>query len=600
LVQSLTKRGLNWDDQVSEEDKFCWLQWKQELPMLEKLKVARCVKPASFGQVVRVDLHHFCEASILAYGAVSYARLVNVHGQVHCSLLLAKARLAPINQVTIPRLELMSAVIAAKQDQYCRKQLGIDINSSTFWSDSQIVLSCIKNSSKRFPIFVASRLSAIWSMPTPEQWYHVRTDVNAADVASRGATVTELLGNRQWLSGPEFLWTEESVIEAKETSDCQLTVSSASAVLACNMLEANVSLPVAEFKPQAEESVLLPLVERVSSWMKMRGAVACVVKAMRLFKCKGNSPVTSPVGDCNRAEALIIAIAQKELKTMDGMKSIRDLDPFPNDKGLLCVGGRLRQSSLPDETKHQLILPAKQHITRVIIRHCHQFLAHAGLEHVLCKLREKYWIVRARREIKKVLKDCVTCKRNQGALGKQKMADLPAVRVTPCQPPFTDIGIDLFGPFEVKSGRSSVKRYGCIFTCLACRAIHIEVVFSLDVSSFLNALQRFSARRGWPSRIWSDNGTNFVAADRELQHAFVAWNKQHVEKHLQQHSIEWHFNPPHASHMGGAWERLIRSVRKTLMGLTTLQKLDDESLVTLLCSAEMIVNSRPLMLVTLV
>lgn len=120
------------------------------------------------------------------------------------------------------------------------------------------------------------------------------------------------------------------------------------------------------------------------------------------------------------------------------------------------------------------------------------------------------------------------------------------------------------------------------------------MVFSLDVSSFLNALQRFSARRGWPSRIWSDNGTNFVAADRELQHAFVAWNKQHVEKHLQQHSIEWHFNPPHASHMGGAWERLIRSVRKTLMGLTTLQKLDDESLVTLLCSAEMIVNSRPL------
>lgn len=174
------------------------------------------------------------------------------------------------------------------------------------------------------------------------------------------------------------------------------------------------------------------------------------------------------------------------------------------------------------------------------------------------------------------------------------MAELPADRVTPDKPPFTWVGIDCFGPFHIKRGRSLVKRYGCLFTCLTVRAIHIEIIHSLDTSSFINALQRFISRRGCPERIRSDNGTNFVSAEKELREAIQSWNQLHIRQFLQQKEIEWEFNPPSASHMGGVWERIIRTIRKVLGAVMKEQAMDDEGLATMMCQVEAVINSRPL------
>ena len=168
-------------------------------------------------------------------------------------------------------------------------------------------------------------------------------------------------------------------------------------------------------------------------------------------------------------------------------------------------------------------------------------------------------------------------------------------RVTPTGAPFQIIGVDCFGPFLVKRGRSREKRYGCLFTCMTTRAIHVEVLYSLDTSAFINALVRFMSRRGVPSRIRSDNGTNFIGAERELQEAVQHWNRDHklvTELHLK--DIEWVHNPPAASHMGGVWERMIRSVRKILNVLLRDQVLDDERLNTVFCEVESVVNGRPI------
>ena len=145
------------------------------------------------------------------------------------------------------------------------------------------------------------------------------------------------------------------------------------------------------------------------------------------------------------------------------------------------------------------------------------------------------------------------------------MADLPHDRVVPGKPPFSSVGIDCFGPFLVKRGRSQEKRYGCIFSCSAVRAIHIEMLHSLESDSFLNALMRFVARRGKPEMIRSDNGTNFVGGNSELVESVKQWeNSDQFKAHLLSMHIKWEFNPPAASHMGGSWERIIRSVRKVL------------------------------------
>ena len=213
---------------------------------------------------------------------------------------------------------------------------------------------------------------------------------------------------------------------------------------------------------------------------------------------------------------------------------------------------------------------------------------------MLSELRQKFWIPSANTAIRKVLGKCVTCRRLHGKAGKQLMADLPQERVLPDDPPFTRGGVDYFGPLEVKRGRSLIKRYGVIFTCLAVRAVHIELASSLDTDSCINALRRFIARRGQVKEIRSDNGTNFVGANRELKAAAANWNSSQFQHLFHQHGIKWSFNPPAASHHGGAWERLIRSIRKVLNSTVREQVLDEESLHTVLCEAESIINSRPI------
>ncbi|XP_049433246.1 uncharacterized protein LOC125889377 [Epinephelus fuscoguttatus] len=249
---------------------------------------------------------------------------------------------------------------------------------------------------------------------------------------------------------------------------------------------------------------------------------------------------------------------------------------------------------MPEESKHPAIIAKELHISDLIIRHIHQEVGHGGRNHVLSRLRQRYWIPAAGVAIRRILSKCVVCRRLHGATGQQQMADLPVDRVSPDEPPFSYVGVDYFGPFDIKRGRSLVKRYGVIFTCLVIRAVHIEVASSLDTDSFINALRRFIARRGQVKELRSDNGTNFIGAERELKRAIDGWNLEQINDTLSLKGIKWTFNPPTGSHHGGAWERLIRSIRGVLNATLRAQSLDEEGLQTVLCEVESILNSRPL------
>ena len=178
------------------------------------------------------------------------------------------------------------------------------------------------------------------------------------------------------------------------------------------------------------------------------------------------------------------------------------------------------------------------------------------------------------------------------------MADLPHGRLQIGEPSFSHVGVDYFGPIMVKQGRSMVKRYGCIFTCLTIRAVHIEISHNLTSESFIHFLRRFICRRGTPRQIYSDNGTNLVGANKILRDSLRSWNQRQIEDFLLQREIRWSFNPPTASHMGGAWERMIRSTRRILNVLLKDQTVSDEVLSTLMTEVKSIINSRPLVPVT--
>ena len=296
------------------------------------------------------------------------------------------------------------------------------------------------------------------------------------------------------------------------------------------------------------------------------------------------------------AEIAIVKYIQRQ--SFKDERQLRPLNPIKSDDGVIRVGGRLHHACLPTETKHPIILPKQHVVCELIIQHYHEMAGHSSREHVLALLRQRFWIVKCRRIISLVLNKCRHCRKRYSPPGAQMMSQLPQDRVTPDYPPFSFVGIDYFGPLSVQRGRSTLKRYGCVFTCLASKAIHIEVSHSLSTDSFINALQRFISRRGKMIILRSDNGTNFVGAKGELQRSIQDWNHSKISEFLKQREITWKFNPPYASHMGGIWERQIRSIRRILLALTQQQLLDDESLTTLMCQVEAIINSRPITVVS--
>lgn len=343
-----------------------------------------------------------------------------------------------------------------------------------------------------------------------------------------------------------------------------------------------------------------------SNWYKLKKDFAWLLRTKQflLDKTRKNgvinmrAPLTTH--ELKNAEIQIVKIVQRQAftaelahlqVTKDLVKhsSLYRLDPIIADDGVLRVGGRL--------PSHPAILPRTHIVATLIVRHCHMVAAHAGREHVMSLVRADYWIIGARTIIRKIIQECRICRRLSPKPLVQCMAELPADRISPGTPPFTNVGVDIFGPFEIKRGRNMYKRYGCLFTCLCIRAIHIEVVNSLEADSFIQALQRFISRRGLPQMIRSDNGTNFVGACKEIGRSIEEWNSK-VSEFLRQKCVEWRFNTPAASHMGGVWERQIRTVRKLLSALMREQSVDDESLSTLMCLVESTVNGRPLTIVS--
>ena len=210
IFQDERKSGKVWDDPLSPENQLRWSKWLEELPLLKQFEVERCLMPAGFGKPVKCELHHFCDASMSAYGSVSYLRAVNAEGNVHCSLLLGKSRLAPIRQMTIPRLELSAAMIAVRMDRMLSREISLEIQDSVFWTDSMIVLQHIYSCSKRLQTFVANRLSAIHEGSKPRQWRKVGTKENPADDVSSGLKGFDMISSHRWKRGPEFFWQDDT------------------------------------------------------------------------------------------------------------------------------------------------------------------------------------------------------------------------------------------------------------------------------------------------------------------------------------------------------------------------------------------------------
>ena len=281
----------------------------------------------------------------------------------------------------------------------------------------------------------------------------------------------------------------------------------------------------------------------------------------------------------------------KEVKKSSKLGNLR---PVLVD-GVLRVGGRLQKAVvLSWVEKHPMVLPKRHHVSQLIVCHYHESAAHSGREQTLCELRRMFWIIGGRGLVKKTIRSCIRYRRMNAKHLEQFMGSLPRARLEAYHSPFTFIGVDLFGPLTVKWGRGTAKRWGCLFTCLATRAVYLDATPSLETDDFIMILRQFISTRGPPKEMWSDRGTNFVGASRELRESIARWNEEKIDRQLQQKCIKWVFQPLSAPHASGVWERFVQITKKHLKSAVADKLLCDIELRTLLAEVESIVNSRPI------
>ena len=277
---------------------------------------------------------------------------------------------------------------------------------------------------------------------------------------------------------------------------------------------------------------------------------------------------------------------------------VRYLKPNLDDDGLMRSDGRLKQAKfLAYDVRYPIILPRKSWVTKLIVKDFHEHGKHAaGTNQTLAALAARNWIIAGREVIREWEKECAECRRRKAKACQQVMAPLPISRLTTSLRAFTKTAVDFGGPFITVQGRGKrrLKRYLCLFTCLATRAVHLEVAFGLDTESFLNAFYRMASRRGHPEEMYSDNGTNFKGADKELKSLISQLGTDKIKESSANKGIQWHFNPPLAPHFGGAHESMIKSAKKAINAILGNADITDEELITAVTGAEGLINSRPL------
>ncbi|KAM4037007.1 uncharacterized protein ACNLHF_015817 isoform 1-T1 [Anomaloglossus baeobatrachus] len=610
LLRELMVGSVDWDTPLSPGKEIAWVTWRDSLKTLSDLHIHRPYMCIPSEKVLSRKLCIFSDASVKAIAAVAYLKTIDVMGNVHIGFVMGKAKLTPCPESTIPRLELCAAVLATELAELITSELDLQLEDAEFFTDSKVVLGYIHNETRRFYVYINNRVLRIRKSSQPSQWRYVPTDQNPADHATRAVPASRLK-DTNWLVGPALLY--QPVPTAHETHTHELFEPESDVELRPQVSTLSTTIT----NRHLDSSRFL----RFSTWRSAYRALTCLIHVIRSFKNRQSRPAPCKgwhrchkaytVEELTQAKHAIICCVQHEAytQTLESLRNhrsvpkdspLKKLDLFVDTQGLLRVGGRISNAKLENDECTPIIVP-HGHVAFLLVEHYHAQVRHQGRLITEGALREAgFWIRGAKRLVSRVIFKCIICRKLRGSCQSQKMADLPADRLS-TEPPFTNVGLDVFGPWSVvtrqtRGGHANSKRWAVLFTCLSIRAVHIEVIETMDTSSFINAFRRFISLRGHVKHIRSDRGSNFVGACGELKIPSNLDINQ-VERRLSELGCTWTFNPPHSSHMGGVWERMIGIARRILDSIFLQlgpSKLTHETLTTFMAEVVAIMNARPL------
>ncbi|XP_059224813.1 uncharacterized protein LOC131997647 [Stomoxys calcitrans] len=591
LLQQLWIDGTDWDEKVKPHSLEKWFAFLGNFSKIPEIRIPRWI---GYRPQKVIQIHGFCDASEKAYCACLYIRVVEAEDRISCQLLVSKSKVAPLKTISLPRLELCGAVLLARLTRSTCEHLNFKQRDIYLWSDSTITLAWLSKPPYQWKTYVANRVSRILDHVGNANWLHVNSGDNPADLGTRGCTTTELKENKLWWNGPK--WLKGQISDWPQQP-----------ILTQHSLEKKTNA----FHTLTEQEDIL---DRFSSYHRALRVLAYMFRFIR--NCRRQIGYISPNGlitseELNFVKYRAIIISQRAYfhreydslmlnSTINVKSRLLTLNPYLDKNGLLRVNGRLSNSDLSFNEKHPIILPEKSKLCKLLVDFTHQILMHAEHQTMLRSIRQEFYVIRLRNVIRQCIRTCKICTIYKHRIRSQIMAALPQERCI-YSPPFTNTGVDFAGPFEIKTSKlrnaKLEKGYAVVFVCLSTRAIHLEACSSLSSEAFLATFDRFVGRRGFPVKVFSDNGTNFVGANRILANEYKNFlklaEKALVEKYSI-HGFSWHFIPPQAPHMGGLWEAGVKSMKAHLRKVAGNLKFTYEEFSTLLIRIESILNSRPL------
>ena len=583
LLRKLTaiEPKIGWDEPIPDEFNADWSKFINCIPLMSRISFPRCVKPKNTtGNPTLITLS---DASENAFGACCYIRW-ETNGEFKSNLLLSKSRVAPVKQLSIVRLELSAAVLATRIRNFAEQKTRFKFAQYIHLVDSEIVRAMIQKESYGFNTFVGTRVGEIQSHTNPSQWYWIKGDINTADIITRGEDPNNIGLNSDWQNGPKFMtkpikyWPihrECSITELPERNSVVLT-----SIIEINICPINV--------------------ERFSKYVLLINVTARVLTLTHKHSLKTifNSILAEQY---IKAEQFWIIEAQKLIKNelskgVTGEGKFKKLTPKINEDGIFVIGGRAERWIEISYNKKELpILPKDHRFSLLYCRHIHNIL-HLGVDSDIAKIRSVFWIIGLSNIVRRIRRNCVTCRRRYLKLSNQVMGKLPIERLKPA-PAFFHSMVDLFGPYVIRgevNKRSSKKVYGVIITDLLTRAVYIDVATDYSTDSFLMVFRRFVSIHGYPKIMFSDRGSQLSCASEELKLIACDFDWDRVESYGFDKGLIWKFSPSDSPWWNGCCESLIRSVKKAINQILKEQRVSYNELLTIFFESANLINERPI------
>jgi len=597
FMQQLWTNKISWDEKLPPLLYDEWNTYYEELFEIVQIQIPRCV--IGVDKPIRIQIHCFADASIKAYAAAMYLRATDQYDNHVTRLIAAKSRVAPLKVISLAKLELCAAVLLVRLVNKILPSLRINFVRRYFWSDSTIVLAWISSPAPKWKTFVSHRVGEVQQFSSATEWSHVRSSENPADVLSRGCSPKQLREHKLWWEGPQWLQVDESLWpNAREKAPLPPE----------DMPDLKGEKPVV-----LSTKVEFGIIEKYSCLQKLLRITAYCMRWKTYDNKNKRFTAEIETEELSAAKTLLIKFVQKqyfieEIKCLIAKKDVSKrsklklLCPFIDKDGVLRVGGRLNNTqSINVDKRNPVLLPAQSKLTTLIFMYEHYRQLHVGPQALLASIRDQYWPLNGRNIARSIVNKCVICFKTKPFTFQPVMGNLPKERIQPGRA-FATTGMDFAGPVKIKvstrRNAQTLKAYICVFVCFATKAVHIELVSDLSTDAFLAALRRFWSRRGYCATLWSDNGKNFVGANRKLKELRDLFSsKEHqakVQRCVSEVGINWKFIPVYSPHFGGLWESAVKSIKHHLIRQLGNAVLTFEELYTILSRIEACLNSRPL------